>query len=270
MTFKRYNPDRINVLSSGGGTQSNAMIVLISQGKLPKPDLIVMVDTEREMSNVFDYQREHILPLCEAMGIEYHIIKKSEYTEHDLTTKNDDERVLPPFFIVNDDTGEISKMPGFCSGKWKTEPFQRHINKLYGEKYATKRGVEVWLGITIDEAQRVKVTGGKWNRVYPLVEMMLTRQMCIQIVEDAGLPTPPRSHCWMCPNRHNNDWADMQANHPEEFAKAVEFEKNLIAKWPQYRVNRSADPLGVQTFVDDGRGTQLDLIQFCDTGMCFT
>lgn len=52
----KHNPQRLNVLSSGGGTQSNAIICLIHAGALPKPDVIVMSDTEREASNVFAYQ----------------------------------------------------------------------------------------------------------------------------------------------------------------------------------------------------------------------
>jgi hypothetical protein len=40
---------RRRLWSSGGGTQSTAIAVLILQGRLPKPDLAVIVDTEREL-----------------------------------------------------------------------------------------------------------------------------------------------------------------------------------------------------------------------------
>ena len=37
--------DKLNLWSSGGGVQSSAIAVLIAQGKLPKPDIAVMIDT---------------------------------------------------------------------------------------------------------------------------------------------------------------------------------------------------------------------------------
>ena len=43
----------------------------ITQGKLQKPDLVVMIDTEREKQNVLDYQKKHIKPLCKDVGLEY-------------------------------------------------------------------------------------------------------------------------------------------------------------------------------------------------------
>jgi len=101
---------RLQVLSSGGGTQSNCIIVLIYLGMLPKPDLIVMADTEREGSDVFEYQLKYIKPLCDAMGLDYHIVKKSDYTHHDITyiAGDGEETTLPPFFTeINgrDDNG---------------------------------------------------------------------------------------------------------------------------------------------------------------------
>jgi len=272
VNLKRYNADRINILSSGGGTQSCANICLIHQGKLPKPDLIVMIDTEREITEAIDYQHKYMIPLCEDMGVDYHIIKKSEYTTDDIqltsAANSDSDDVLPGFFVAGE--SEMGKSPAYCSGKWKTNVLQRHVNHLYGEKEATKRGVTSWMGMTIDEMNRVKTPLGKWQRWYPLVELMLSRQACIQLVEDYDFPTPPRSACWMCPNRHDNEWAHMQTNCPDDFQQAVKFEKDLIAKFPQYRLSKNNNKLLSEiSFSNDGRGAQMDLLQFCDSGMCF-
>lgn len=193
----KHNPARFNVLSSGGGTQSNAMICLIHAGVLPKPDVIVMSDTEREASNVFAYQAKHIKALCDEVGIEYHIVPKSLYATYDIVGPDEDEP-LPGYFSTRngrDANGWCTgKKPTFCSVKWKQEVVQRFLNDKYGEKFLTARGVDMWMGISIEEAaRRMKVTDGKWRRRYPLIDMMLTKQMCIQCVEDYGLPTPPAS-----------------------------------------------------------------------------
>ena len=158
-TFE-YNPDRLNVLSSGGGTQSNAIICLIHAGELPKPDIIIMSDTEREASNVFTYQQNYIQPLCDDMGIEYVFVKKSEFATYDLVGPSNEP--LPGYFSElngrKKDGCCSGKKPAFCSDKWKRDVIQRYLNKRYGEKELTKRGVDMWMGISIDEPRRVRMT----------------------------------------------------------------------------------------------------------------
>ncbi|CQJ66201.1 hypothetical protein [Yersinia enterocolitica] len=271
----KHNPARLNVLSSGGGTQSNAIICMIHAGTLPKPDIIVMSDTEREASNVFEFQRKHIANLCEDIGVEYHIIPKSNYATYDIVGPNPDAP-LPGYFTeyngrdVNGNCG--GKQPAFCSEKWKKEVIHRFLNERYGEQYLTQRGVDMWLGISIEEAaRRMKITTGKWVRRYPLIELMLTKQMAIQLVEDYGLPTPPASLCWMCPNRDDDLWLYMKEHVPEDFAKACAHEKEIQKEWPHLWLTKYGVPLAEAPLTaSGGKGAQLDLVQFCDSGMCMT
>ncbi|MEZ9892627.1 hypothetical protein AB4356_09620 [Vibrio lentus] len=263
MKFK-YNPERVNILSSGGGTQSNATIVLISQGKLPKPDLIIMSDTEREMSEVFDYQKKYIKPICDDMGVDYIIVPKSEYTKNDITDVKGNN-VLPPVFTEwngRDDYGLCGKQPGFCSDKWKKDIVRRVCNERF-----PKSQFDMWLGITTDEIKRVKPTIGKWQNRYPLIELRLSRSEAIGTVQNAGLPTPPRSACWMCPNRHDSEWQYMKERCPRDFKKAVQFEQDLQKEYPHLWLHKSGVPIGEVVFTDG----QLDMFySFCDSGMCFT
>ncbi|WP_392562537.1 hypothetical protein RHO12_03375 [Orbus sturtevantii] len=269
----KYNPDRLNVDSSGGGTQSNALICMMHAGIIPKSDIIVMSDTEREASNVFEYQKKYIQPLCDDMDVEYVIIPKSKYATFDLYSSNGD--VLPGYYSVangrNNNGYCTGKKPAFCSDKWKREVIQRYLNERFGQKYLTERGVDMWMGISIEEAKRrAKVTIGKWQRRYPLVEMMITKQMCIQFVEDYGLPTPPPSLCWMCPNRDDNLWLYMKENCPDDFLKACEHEKEIQKEQPHLYLTKYGVPLSEAPLTKiDGKNSQMDLIQFCDTGMCF-
>ncbi|EPZ7023450.1 hypothetical protein ACXPJX_000302 [Serratia marcescens] len=270
----KHNPARFNVLSSGGGTQSNAIICLIHAGVLPKPDVIVMSDTEREASNVFAYQAKHIKALCDEVGIEYHIVPKSLYATYDIVGPDEDEP-LPGYFSTRNGRDKdgwcTGKKPTFCSVKWKQEVVQRFLNDRYGEKYLTARGVDMWMGISIEEAaRRMKVTDGKWRRRYPLIDMMLTKQMCIQCVEDYGLPTPPASLCWMCPNRDDDLWLFMKENVPEDFQRACEHEKEIQKTWPWLWLTKYGVPLAEAPLKPSGgKGAQMDLVQFCDSGMCF-
>ncbi|MGY2573177.1 hypothetical protein [Vibrio sp. C8] len=262
---------RLQVVSSGGGTQSICMVVLIYQGALPKPDLIVMADTEREASNVFEYHETYIKPLCDEMGIEFVIVPKSDWVKNDISLASDDDTVLPAFFTEfngRDKNGMLGKQPGFCSSHWKVEPIRKYLNHRFGEKALTKRGVDFWIGMSFDEKSRVKYPSGKWQKRYPLFEAEILREQAIQIVQDLGLPEPPRSACWMCPNRHDEEWLWMQKNVPQDFASACKFEKELQKDFPWLYLNKSGVPLGEIIFTTKPK--QQDIFdQFCDTGMCF-
>lgn len=52
----------VEIFSHGGGTQSAAITALIVQGKLPKPDFVCIVDTERERQSTWDYLDAVIRP----------------------------------------------------------------------------------------------------------------------------------------------------------------------------------------------------------------
>lgn len=268
----KHNPNRFNVMSSGMGTQSNAIICMIHAEILPKPDVIVAADTEREASNVFEYQKKHIQPLCDEMNIPYYIVPKSQFTNVDLVQPSSG-MTLAGYYSEWDgrkENGECrGKQPGYCSARWKREVIERFLNKKYGQSYLTKRGVDMWMGMSLDEPKRIKVTTGKWHRVYPLFEMMITRQMAIQFVEQYNLPTPPRSACWMCPNRRESEWLWMKENVPEDFKKACEHEKEIQKDNPHLWLTKYGVPLADAPLKSNGMDEQLDLVQFCDSGMCF-
>jgi hypothetical protein len=250
--------NRIQVFSNGGGVQSTAIIVLIAQNRIPKPDLVVMVDTEREKTDVLKYQDENIIPLCREIGVEYVRVKKSQYTKHDILLVSC-ETVLPGFFtVLNDRNG---KSPSFCSAKWKQEVFQRYLTERYGQE--SKRGFDVSMGISLDEYRRVKVTEGKWQRKYPLIDLRLTREHCVQIVEKFGLPTPIRSACWMCPNKSDYEWRTLFVRDLEQ---AIIFEKELHRDYPYLYLHHSCRNL---ESIDFSKNQSQFNFSFCDSGMCF-
>ena len=69
---------RTQIWSSGGGVQSTAIAALICLGEL-KPDLAVIVDTERELSTTWDYLDTVVMPALESTGVELVKVPKSDY-----------------------------------------------------------------------------------------------------------------------------------------------------------------------------------------------
>ena len=243
---------RTQLWSSGGGVQSSAIAALICQGKL-NPDLSIIVDTERECSTTWEYLNKWVQPALEKAGHTLHRVKKSEYATVDLyAKKNQDLPLIPAYTRAS---GELGKLPTYCSVEWKVRVIQR---------WATAQGVKKatnWMGITIDELRRVRVVEGKWQNRYPLIELRMTRGDCIALVKDMGWPEPPKSTCWMCPNKLPSHWEEMRGT--PDWDKAVQFENEIQAKDPDLYLHRQG--VNLQDIEEDT--DQYDM--FCDSGMCF-
>ena len=246
---------RVQVWSSGGGTQSAAIAALIVRGDLPPPDFAVIVDTEREVSSTWEYHDKVIVPALAKVGVILHRVPKSLFATVDLYSSKGD--ILIPAFTTQADG--VGKLPTYCSNEWKERVVQRWVRSQTDAKQ-----FNVWIGISTDELKRAKQTIGKWEKRYVLVEKRMNRGDCVSIVESMGWPTPPRSRCKQCPNQGSDEWQDLHDNHPSDFAEAVQFEKDMQAIDEDLWLTKSAKPLA-DLVASDGIFTGR-----CDSGFCFT
>jgi hypothetical protein len=93
------------------------------------------------------------------------------------------------------------------------------------------KDADVWIGISVDEAERMKDSGLKWYRhVYPLVDMRMTRDRCIEQIRKFGWMVPYKSRCWMCPNQSPAEWKSLKQLNDGDFQKAIELEQQIQAK----------------------------------------
>jgi len=209
--------EREIVWSYGGGVQTIAIMVLIWQGKLPKPAKTIMIDTGRERSLTWDYTHEIAIPILKGLGIELEIVPHS-YSNVDIYSHKG--TLLIPAFT------EGGKLPTFCSGEWKRNAAQRYLRD---QGFGPDRPIIQWLGMSLDEITRMRTSDVKWiENHYPLVfDVRLRRHECLLLIERAGLPKPPKSACWMCPNLDNEEWLEEKEQTPEDFKKAVEFEREI-------------------------------------------
>jgi hypothetical protein len=65
------------------------------------------------------------------------------------------------------------------------------------------------------------------TNLFPLVDAGLSREDCVQVIREAGLPVPKKSACVFCPYHDDRYWAELLAGHPEEFASAVAFDQAI-------------------------------------------
>lgn len=258
MSLLEFNPTSgvTQVWSCGGGTQSAAIAALICLGKLPKPDLSIIVDTGREKSSTWRYLDDVLRPSLAKVGVEIHRVQKNKYTDWDL---HDSSGVIliPAFTILN---GQEGRKSAFCSDKWKRRVTMRWLREQGVER------CDNWLGISCDELRRVRASRDKWlNHVFPLVALRIFRDNCPQIVAEMGWPKPPRSACWMCPNMRDAEWSEMKENDPEDFALAVQFDHDIRKDDPGLFLHDAYIPLDQVNF-DPNRDNG---ILGCDSGRCF-
>jgi hypothetical protein len=266
----QQHTDRALTWSYGGGTQSIAIAVLVAQGKLPKPEVAVIADTSREASETWEYTDRWVRPMLREVGVEIQVAPHS-LSNFDLYDGEDGGTPLIPAFT---ETGALST---FCSGKWKADVLSRHLRTL---GYGPTHPVRTWIGISVDEISRMKPSRVKWQEYYhPLIwDVRMRREHCRALVESVGLPTPPKSSCWMCPFRRNSQWRHLRDNYPEDFERACQLDEEIRAKdeqggvWlhesrvPLREADLSAreEPPMFKLFGGSGE------VQGCDSGMCWT
>jgi hypothetical protein len=250
------------VFSSGGGTQSACIAAMICNGDLPKPGYSIIADTGYELSTTWEYHDQVVYPALKKSGVELIRVRAKDYATVELYGgKNGDSLLIPAFTT---ESGEVGKLPAYCSNEWKQRVIQRWLREQ-GVKKA-----QIWLGYSIDERHRIRVKEGNWINAWPLIEKRFNRQNSINYVKEIGWPEPPRSACWMCPNRNLREWADQKENNPEDFKKAVNFENAIQRKDPDVWLTEKAQPLGEISFVNGSDG-QDDLFEsHCPNTGCFT
>lgn len=257
--------ERQTVWSYGGGKQSVAIAALIVQGKLPKPDAVVIADTGRERSSTWRYLDDVMRPVLSQIGLDVviapHSLSAIDLWRGEIVDGEGKETLLIPAFTTLTKSGKVAKLPTYCSNEWKRRVVMRWL-KLQGVYEA-----ELWLGISRDEAHRMKDSDVKWlSHKYPLIDLMISRDDCVRIVREMGWPDAPKSTCKICPHLSDATWLEMQHDDPEDFLEAVQIEREIQKRDPNIFLHRSAKPLDEIDF----RFGLTQMFDGCDGGMCWT
>lgn len=211
----------IRVLSLGAGVQSTTMALMAAHGEIgPMPDCAIFADTGWEPLAVYQHlawlNGENVLPFP------IYRVSNGNIRDHIMTRSNTTggRFASVPWFI---------KMPGIdkaamgrrqCTKEYKLTPIRRKVRELLGGK-TPKGGAEVWIGISTDEAMRMKPSqiGYMVNR-WPLIEAGMSRADCLAWLDAHDYPAPPKSSCIGCPFHNNAQWSEIKAD-PVSWADAV-------------------------------------------------
>lgn len=253
---RNFHKNPLQVLSYGGGVQSSTIILLIQNGKLPKPDLIVHCDTGSELPETYQTVKE-FQQLSQLLQIPFIIVKSylGKLHEHYLSKQS-----VP--------------VVGFrsCTDNFKIAPQRRLFRKIVG-KGNGKILVNCWLGITTDEAHRKISSDVQWiSNSFPLLDLDLSRKDCIKINLENDFKIS-KSGCFNCPYGGKKWFINLYQNHPDLFKICVQMEKEYQKK--------HGDKYGVLPTLSDLSSLQIpSLFTFggeiitadesgCDSGGCF-
>ncbi len=217
---------KLKVLSLGAGAQSTVLALMADIGweGLERPDIAIFADTQWEPPNVY----KHLEWLEKQLSYKVVRISAGNIRENILNGVNSTGQKFmeaPVFMINNDGTQSVAARQ--CTAHYKINPITQELRKILqipaGRTAPKDVEVEMWMGISTDEAARMKPNRTNWiiNR-YPLIEMDMSRAdiyaWFYKRHPDRHLP---RSACVGCPYHDDMEWKWIKENEPESFNDAA-------------------------------------------------
>ena len=127
---------------------------------------------------------------------------------------------------------QTSRSSPATGGAVPTQSIRRKLRELLGlrprQRIPFGTTVELWLGISTDEAIRMKASRDRWihNR-YPLVEAGMSREDCLDWWNARYDRPLERSACIGCPYQSRTRWIETKLRFPELFNETVEIDSNM-------------------------------------------
>jgi hypothetical protein len=219
----------LNIISLGAGVQSTAMLLMSCRGNLPKADLAIFADTGWEPKAVYTHldwpKSQSTIPI--------HIVNNGSLKDDLIKNIEGGSRFASaPFHLINEKGGS-GMLRRQCTREYKLQPIYKFIRSNF--KVNFKKPCNMWIGISLDEAIRMKPAKPKYAvNTFPLIEKQMRREDCIKWLLRHDYPLPVKSSCIICPYHSNTYWLDTKRNRPEEWQEAVKIDKQ-IRKLPRIK-----------------------------------
>jgi len=246
--------NKLRVISLGWGTQSFTLAAMAALGEIPPVDAAIHADTRHESILTYAFAKKWT-PWLEERGVRV-ITIRAENTDY---LNKYSGTYIPAFTQSSNNKNGVGQLKRQCTKHWKLRPINRAVRGLMRENGIKLRPncVDMLIGISLDEVQRVKPSDVNYiTKVYPLIDLRMTRDDCKKWLLDHGIEIPPRSACVFCPYKSKEDWIFTKTI-KEDWEKAVKVDyeiRNFKPGNPIY-VHRQLKPLDEVEFDDDGYNT---------------
>lgn len=234
------NKGIMKVISLGMGRQSTALYYMSSMGLFDRVDMAIFADTGGEKTKTLEYYEYLLKWKDENGGIP---IYKANYKnlENDLLSNKNKEvnrtASIPAFTNTNGKTGMLLRQ---CTSEYKIAQVNkkyREVLNLPGKTRFPK--TEIWIGITVDEKERMSIPQEGWKiNVYPFIgyktfpdgrfekieKTPMSISEIIQWYKDNNLPIPEKSSCKFCPFQGDANWLRLKQLTPKDFKDAIKID----------------------------------------------
>ena len=222
-------------ISLGAGVQSSVVALMAAHGEIePMPDAAIFSDTKAEPKAVYAW----LDWLEKRLPFPVHRVSKGDLEKDSirprtskLSGRNYVQSCVP--FWLKDDKGRRGAANRGCTRDYKINVIraaakERIVGLTMGARNPKMAVVTAWIGISVDEAHRMKPSSESWvDHRWPLIEKGMSRHDCKRWMERNGYPEPPRSACVFCPYHSDAEWQRLKTEDPESFQRAVIYEKHL-------------------------------------------
>ena len=227
------NQTPAHFISLGAGVQSSVMLLMADRGEIsPMPAAALFADTGWEPDQVYQH-----LTWLETEVRNIPVIRLNEgrqlYEEswNGRTNSGRNDTIIPAH-TLNSALRVKLLASRECTREYKIRPIQRGIGRLInrpkGSRQPEPRAIQ-WLGISTDEAMRIKPSDRSWidNR-WPLIEMGWSRHDC---VEWFSRHYPGRelvkSSCVGCGFHSDAEWLRLSREQPDDMETAYALDERL-------------------------------------------
>lgn len=249
----------MKILSLGWGVQSFTLAAMSALGELPKVDYAVHADTTHESQLTYEFAKrwtgwleEKSIPIITVKPDSKKLLAFYEYRGV----------FIPAYTQSNHGDGQLNRQ---CTGDWKIAPMRRWL-----QEHRNGEPVEMWLGISLDEFQRMKDSDVKYiTNTWPLIDKKMTRKDCEQWLNQRNIEIPTKSACTFCPYHNTKEWRRIKVN-PEDWKSAIEHDNAIRKVRPPFDlfVHPLRKPLENIDFRTEEEKGQLSLWDQECTGIC--
>ena len=256
----------MKIISLGMGVQSTALYFLSSVKMIERADHAIFADPGAELPRTYE-----MLEMLQEWakyndGIPIHVVNERNLLQDVLKKQNSTGQRWASIPAFSESGGMVRRQ---CTREYKIQPVIKKTRELHGLKPRKRMPkTEMWLGITLDEIQRMKESQlPRIDYVYPLIDQRMSRGDCLKVFKRFNFPIPPKSSCTFCPYHSDKNWKEIKDNYPEEWQQCIEVDNAIRdsskrgLKDKMY-LHRSLTPLERIEFAD-----QQELFM-CEEGFC--
>ena len=260
-------------LSLGAGVQSSTVALMVAVGELPPVDAAIFADTQWEPQNVYTW----LDWLEQQLPFPVHRVTAGSIREGITAKQNTTggKFAAVPWHILHEN-GDRGMGRRQCTREYKIAPLIKAKRQLLGyepRKRIPVGACETLIGISTDEASRMKDSTERWNtNRWPLIERNMSRTDCLRWMEKNGYPMPPKSSCIGCPFHSDAEWRRLRDHEPEAWADAVYLDELIRAPMSgmagQQFMHRKMLPLAQVDLSTDEEKGQVNMFENECEGMC--